>query len=45
MYIRECSCGNTEHTEIIGKNEIGTWVNCECGSTMLFTVDNSDEEC
>lgn len=38
--IKKCTCGKIHYDyselKVIGSNEVGIWVNCTCGSTLLI---------
>ena len=37
-YHKQCSCGRVA-TKLLGKNVVGIWVNCDCGSTNLIDYE------
>lgn len=39
---KNCKCCNkeinTRNAKSLGRNEIGLWLNCQCGTTILMTL-------
>lgn len=47
MIVKNCTCCKAEFTtieivSIIAIDENGIWFNCECGSTLLLSVENRE---